>query len=891
MANRESVAKGNPELIGGERAQGDQTVSQTPRFQRSLLGVQRTLGNRAARSLIEGGLVQPKLRVGPAADSFEREADRMADSIDEETKSPGPAGTRATASTPPAHVQPKCRECEQEEEDEMRRKARPGAPRSAPAGFESRLLSLRGKGTPLASATRRFFEPRFSRDFGDVRIHRGAEAADAARSIGARAFTAGADIVFDSGEYSPENRSGKRLLAHELTHVAQQGGADGATVRRQPQPGAERRREVEVGRRQEDDEANRASPPTSNGLVGEPRAQGAPSFLVEDESPGSGPGRMTKSEFLVALRESVCSTADQAFEGTDRTSQGCPWIEMSLRFYERQSAARIERDLIEYAPEAAGARSASDYLPIVAAHVRESVQVWLEKGVITGIPPGLPGTGLLGLVGGAALGLGGLFFKSRPGGPRTPAGTPAPTDRLGGGAPLQDSVRDRMQSAFGRPFSGVRVHSDPAAARLAGRYNARAMTIGEHVAFGAGEYRPGNPVGDALIAHELAHVVQQREAPAEEGQQGARDQALEREADSSALGAVTSIWGGFPEGAGRLNGNLLPRLRTGLRLQSCKSEEEKEIDRLAALQKDFLVENARKEKLKKLEKERKKEIEARKKRGEKDVNLPPINEKDIKVDEKDLKKQMSDAVNRHTKPDKKPTRWEAEEKKDGGKSYTEFAKKTIEKVKTFMETTKGFEDIAELLRRSPPEFSPESARTGLEKGWFGWASGDKFNVSMSWIDNADREPKSAASNIAHEIGGHVYYGKTLSKKISDVVLDNLDDDLKKSLVGTAEKRQDFADTYTYPETELFSEIRERRYARTIPESTGGDDPDVNIPELIQQIRDTWQPEVARKILTRVWETAKKAKEIRQEDVDFFLAQVEKEMGYKLQEAPATSGSK
>ena len=66
-----------------------------------------------------------------------------------------------------------------------------------------------------------------------------------------------------------------------------------------------------------------------------------------------------------------------------------------------------------------------------------------------------------------------------------------------------------MSAAFGYDFSGVRVHTDAKAGELSSQLNARAFTIGSDVAFAGGEYQPGTLIGDALIAHELAHVVQQ----------------------------------------------------------------------------------------------------------------------------------------------------------------------------------------------------------------------------------------------------------------------------------------------------------------------------------------------------------------------------------------------
>jgi hypothetical protein len=92
------------------------------------------------------------------------------------------------------------------------------------AGTPDSSLSMRlsGHGAPLDRATRSFFESRFQTDLSNVRIHTDASAASLAHSYEARAFTYGRDIVFNSHEYAPHSHAGKRLLAHELTHVLQQ---------------------------------------------------------------------------------------------------------------------------------------------------------------------------------------------------------------------------------------------------------------------------------------------------------------------------------------------------------------------------------------------------------------------------------------------------------------------------------------------------------------------------------------------------------------------------------------------------------------------------------------------------------------------------------------------
>ncbi len=79
----------------------------------------------------------------------------------------------------------------------------------------------------------------------------------------------------------------------------------------------------------------------------------------------------------------------------------------------------------------------------------------------------------------------------------------------GGGHSLDENVRDRMESAIGADFSGVRIHTDAQADTLSRSVNARAFTVGQDVYFRQGAYQPGSSSGRELIAHELTHVVQQ----------------------------------------------------------------------------------------------------------------------------------------------------------------------------------------------------------------------------------------------------------------------------------------------------------------------------------------------------------------------------------------------
>jgi hypothetical protein len=105
----------------------------------------------------------------------------------------------------------------------------PAAQRQATGRAPTTVAPGLGAGRPLDQATRYYFEPRFGADFSNVRVHDHAEAHRAAAGLGAQAFTFGRNIVFGEGQHSPGTDKGRRLLAHELTHVVQQAGAPAPT--------------------------------------------------------------------------------------------------------------------------------------------------------------------------------------------------------------------------------------------------------------------------------------------------------------------------------------------------------------------------------------------------------------------------------------------------------------------------------------------------------------------------------------------------------------------------------------------------------------------------------------------------------------------------------------
>src|SRR5262249_23870708 len=94
------------------------------------------------------------------------------------------------------------------------------------------VVSRKGGGSPLPEGTRGQMEGFFGADLGGVRVHADGEAATLNRELDAQAFTVGSDVFFGEGKYNPTSSQGQGLLAHELTHVGQQGGFGAPEVQR-----------------------------------------------------------------------------------------------------------------------------------------------------------------------------------------------------------------------------------------------------------------------------------------------------------------------------------------------------------------------------------------------------------------------------------------------------------------------------------------------------------------------------------------------------------------------------------------------------------------------------------------------------------------------------------
>ena len=175
--------------------------------------------------------VKPQLEVGRIDDPAERQADDVADRV---------MLMREGAACCPACAAGSCAQhtgIEHGAAKDLRRKASGSGDGglAVPSELEPQVRRATSGGETLPHAVRAFFEPRFGEDLSHVRIHRDADAAASAGALGAKAYALGSHIAFANGQYRPDSATGRRLLAHELTHVLQDrstGGATSGPVRR-----------------------------------------------------------------------------------------------------------------------------------------------------------------------------------------------------------------------------------------------------------------------------------------------------------------------------------------------------------------------------------------------------------------------------------------------------------------------------------------------------------------------------------------------------------------------------------------------------------------------------------------------------------------------------------
>ncbi|HWB25764.1 MAG TPA: DUF4157 domain-containing protein [Chitinophagaceae bacterium] len=194
-----------------------------------------TIEKRQPRTTRERGapFFQPKFNVSEFGDMYERETGAAAKKI---VDTDGVQDDSSLSKSSRPLIQRKCQHCEEEEKRVQRKKDNSDAANSGIANGGP-IQSFEGKGVQLTQEERHFFEPRFGVDFSNVRLHAGSDANQSAKSIDALAYTQGNNIVFGLNQYNTGSNQGKRLLAHELTHVVQQGSGNvTSTIQRKTPP-------------------------------------------------------------------------------------------------------------------------------------------------------------------------------------------------------------------------------------------------------------------------------------------------------------------------------------------------------------------------------------------------------------------------------------------------------------------------------------------------------------------------------------------------------------------------------------------------------------------------------------------------------------------------------
>ncbi|MBI1356593.1 MAG: DUF4157 domain-containing protein [Acidobacteria bacterium] len=468
----------------------------------------------------------------------------------------------------------------QEEGEEVQAKGRPrGAPRVT-RSFETRLNALRaGGGRPLDAPLRRFMESRFGLDLGHVRVHSGPGPAALAQQAHARAFTVGRHLVFNSGEYRPNADQGRRLIAHELTHVLQQRGGLHSVQREVFPP------ETAEARRSEDrlleeivhvlglDDATlpRAIHSITTELLRH-ALHGPEAALLEaltaQGATGAAVSRVLEaSDYTLSIQVGRTARNAQATWTLARAGEKRPIFghtattaadaappeagedQARLRVAEPSPPRYAADPLISGpapgpAPAPANDRiPSSPPLPQTVEPSPPQSEKLAEANAVAPVEPSGPTPEGRGDQAGAD-----APQQARPpidvqaeddvpeekepekdleaqrkAAPGAPAQARPSAQRLvsaassAPGAPLPAAVRGSMESRFGADFSAVRVHHDRNAAQAAQAIGAEAFTVGPHVVFGEGRYQPEQPNGQTLLAHELTHVLQQREGRSPSG--------------------------------------------------------------------------------------------------------------------------------------------------------------------------------------------------------------------------------------------------------------------------------------------------------------------------------------------------------------------------------------
>jgi hypothetical protein len=231
-ANRKTATTARP----SNDSHGISSFATGPRD--SSIRLRRAIGNQAVQRFMNSNkgfefskinIIQPKLKISQPEDIYEQEADRVAEKVMRMSVSDD--SSMPTISTNEESVDRKCIACKMKEKEEEKEKMNVSRKLSSTVSnleasdeITNEVVNIHSNsvGFSLDTDTKGFMESRFGYDFSNVRIHADERAARSANLVNALAYTVGNDIVFGEEHHKPSTLEGRRLLAHELTHIVQQ---------------------------------------------------------------------------------------------------------------------------------------------------------------------------------------------------------------------------------------------------------------------------------------------------------------------------------------------------------------------------------------------------------------------------------------------------------------------------------------------------------------------------------------------------------------------------------------------------------------------------------------------------------------------------------------------
>lgn len=436
--------------------------------------------------------------------------------------------------------------------------ARRAGGEQTPSIHDAATVAVEGKdtGAPVDGEVAAKVGAHLGADFSSTRVHQDPLAQQATAAMGARAFAHGGDVFLGPGESGAD----LGLMAHELTHVAQQGAAG----QRLPQRAA-----IQVG------DANSPAEHEAEGVAAAVTGGRArPAGLIVDDGPLQ-PGQMLRSQFFEQLRADVSAACSEEL-GPEFAVIGVPFVDQTFDRYRALPSAGAEATIKRTTPGADSVQAAAELIPLVVARMRAAVRVWRDTGQT---PPDFAA-----VAPGAAAAAGPAAARTAqalraPDGAETLASLEA---ELGPGTRLDGATASRMSSALGADVSAARIHTGPIAARKAAEAGALAYTVGDNVVMGSAAPAAGTLEGDALLAHELAHVGQQHDAAGDPAARmaplGSESGAAEEHADQAAAVAVSE-----QQGKKGLLARMSSALSTGLRLQRCENAQQRAHAKLVQL--------------------------------------------------------------------------------------------------------------------------------------------------------------------------------------------------------------------------------------------------------------------------------------------------------------------